>query len=258
MISKKGIFKPLLSLALILTIILTALPFTAFTAKAASKMKTSASGIEMIKSFEGFLEYAIWDYGQWSIGYGTGVPEGQYPNGITREEAEILLRQYLDYFEDCLNKFTDDYNVVLNQNQFDALVSFTFNCGAGNLKNLTQSGKRTLEQISAKILLYNKAGGVVLRGLQRRRAAEKELFDTPIKSDKADIKYYPKYTGDSPRVDEVLYAIGAYSDYDMVQTKSYLRRKPIATANGIKNYSGTAAQNNKIIKLAKDGILRRV
>ena len=41
-------------------------------------------------------------------------------------------------------------------------------------------------------------------------------------------------------------------------TKAYLRRKPIATANGIKNYSGTAAQNNKIIKLAKDGKLRRV
>ena len=98
----------------------------------------------------------------------------------------------------------------------------------------------------------------MLRGLQRRRAAEKELFDTPIKTDKTDtIKYYTKYTGDSPRVDEVLSAIGANTDYDMIQTKAYLRRKPIATANGIKHYSGTAVQNNKIIKLAKDGKLRR-
>ena len=96
-------------------------------------------------------------------------------------------------------------------------------------------------------------------GLQRRRAAERELFDTQIKSDKTDTaKYYPKYTGDSPRVDEVLSAIGANSDYDMTQTKAYLRRKPIATANGMKNYYGTAAQNNKIIKLAKDGKLRRL
>ena len=63
--------------------------------------------------------------------------------------------------------------------------------------------------------------------------------------------------GDSPRVDEVLSEIGATTDYDMTQTKPYLRRKPIATTNGIKNYSGTAAQNNKIIKLAKDGKLRR-
>ena len=145
-----------------------------------------------------------------------------------------------------------------NQNQFDALVSFTYNCGVGNLKNLTQSGKRALAQISVKLLLYNKAGGVVLRGLQRRRTAEKELFDTPIESDKTDLKYYPQYTGDSPRVDEVLSAIGANSDYDMMQTKAYLRRKPIATVNGIRNYSGTAVQNNKIIKLAKDGKLRRV
>ena len=97
----------------------------------------------------------------------------------------------------------------------------------------------------------------MLRGLQRRRAAEKELFDTPIKSDKAHTKYYPQYTGDSPRVDEVLSAIGANSDYDMTQTKAYLRRKPIATANGIKNYSGTAAQNTKLITIAKSGKLRR-
>ena len=144
-----------------------------------------------------------------------------------------------------------------NQNQFDALVSFTYNCGVGNLKNLTQSGKRTLAQISTKLLLYNKAGGVVLRGLQRRRAAEKELFNAPIESDKTDTKYYPKYIGDSPKVDEVLKAVGADKDYDNTQSKPYLRRKPIATANSIKNYSGTATQNNKIIKLAKDGKLRR-
>ena len=79
-----------------------------------------------------------------------------------------------------------------------------------------------------------------------------------IKSNKTDTNYYPQYTGGSQRVDEVLSAIGAKSDYDMTQTKPYLRRKPIATANSIKNYTGTAAQNNKIIKLAKDGKLRRV
>ena len=167
------------------------------------------------------------------------------------------MRDDLAKYEKAVLNYDAIYH--FNQNQFDALVSFTYNCGVGNLKNLTQNGKRTLAQISGKILLYNKAGGVVLRGLQRRRAAEKELFDTPIEYNKTDSKkYYPQYTGDSPRVDEVLSAIGANSDYDMIQTKAYLRRKPIAIANGIKNYSGTAAQNNKIIKLAKDGKLRRV
>ena len=219
-------------------------------------MKTSSKGVSLIKSFEGCrLKAYKCPAGVWTIGYGhtAGVKEG---DTITQEQADEYLRNDLAKYEKAVENYNGIYH--FNQNQFDALVSFTYNCGVGNLKNLTQSGKRTIEQISIKLLLYNKAGGVVLRGLQRRRAAEKELFDTPIKTDKTDTtKYYPKYTGDSPRVDEVLSAIGANTDYDMIQTKAYLRRKPIATANGIKNYSGTAAQNNKIIKLAKDGKLRR-
>ena len=219
-------------------------------------MKTSSKGVSLIKQFEGCrLKAYKCPAGVWTIGYGhtAGVKEVDI---ITQETAEAYLRNDLEKYEKAVMKYDAIYH--FNQNQFDALVSFTYNCGVGNLKNLTQSGKRTLAQISTKLPLYNKAGGVVLRGLQRRRAAEKELFDTPIKTDKTDTtKYYPKYTGDSPKVDEVLSAIGANSDYDMTQTKAYLRRKPIADANSIKNYTGTAAQNNKIIKLAKDGKLRR-
>lgn len=219
-------------------------------------MRTSSKGVSLIKSFEGCrLKAYKCPAGVWTIGYGhtAGVKEG---DTITQAQADEYLRNDLAKYEKAVLNYDGIYH--FNQNQFDALVSFTYNCGVGNLKNLTQSGKRTLAQISVKLLLYNKAGGVVLRGLQRRRAAEKDLFDAPINSDKTDLKYYPQYTGDSPRVDEVLYAIGANSDYDMIQTKAYLRRKPIATANGMKNYSGTASQNNKIIKLAKDGKLRRV
>ena len=219
-------------------------------------MKTSSKGVSLIKQFEGCrLNAYKCPAGVWTIGYGhtAGVKGG---DTITQETAEAYLRNDLAIYEKAVEKYNGIYH--FNQNQFDALVSFTYNCGAGNLKNLTQSGKCTIAQISAKLPLYNKAGGVVLRGLVRRRAAEKELFDTPIKTDKTDTKYYPQYTGDSPRVDEVLSAIGATTDYDMIQTKAYLRRKPIATANNIKNYTGTAAQNIKIIKLAKDGKLRRV
>ena len=219
-------------------------------------MRTSSKGVSLIKSFEGCrLKAYKCPAGVWTIGYGhtAGVKEG---DTITQEQADEYLRNDLAKYEKAVMYYDGIYH--FNQNQFDALVSFTYNCGVGNLKNLTQSGKRTLAQISVKLLLYNKAGGVVLRGLQRRRMAEKELFDTPIEHDKSDLKYYPQYTGDSPRVDEVLSAVGANSDYDMTQTKAYLRRKPIATANSIKNYSGTAAQNNKMIKLAKDGKLRRV
>ena len=228
-------------------------------------MKTSSKGVSLIKQFEGCrLKAYKCPAGVWTIGYGhtAGVKAGDI---ITQETAESYLRNDLVNYEKAVNNYNSIYH--FNQNQFDALVSFTYNCGAGNLKNLTQSGKRTIAQISEKLLLYNKAGGVTLLGLQRRRAAEKVLFDTPIKSDKietpiksdkTDSKYYQKYTGDSPRVDEVLSAIGANADYDMTQTRPYLRRKPIATANSIKKYTGTAAQNIKIIKLAKDGKLRRV
>ena len=228
-------------------------------------MKTSSKGVSLIKQFEGCrLKAYKCPAGVWTIGYGhtAGVKAGDI---ITQETAESYLRNDLVTYEKYVMNYDGIYH--FNQNQFDALVSFTYNCGAGNLKNLTQGGKRTIAQISDKLLLYNKAGGVTLLGLQRRRAAEKVLFDTPIKSDKietpiksdkTDSKYYPKYTGDSPRVDEVLSAIGANADYDMKQTKPYLRRKPIATANSIKKYTGTAAQNIKIIKLAKDGKLRRV
>lgn len=219
-------------------------------------MTISSKGVSLIKQFEGCrLNAYKCPAGVWTIGYGhtAGVKAG---DSITLEEAENYLRNDLASYENAVLKYDSIYH--FNQNQFDALVSFTYNCGAGNLKNLTQSGKRTIAQISTKILLYNKSGGVTLKGLQRRRNAEKELFDTPINSDKMTTKYYPQYTGDSQKVDEVLVAIGASSDYDTSQIKAYLRRKPIAITNGIKNYTGTATQNIKIIKLAKDGKLRRV
>ena len=218
-------------------------------------MTTSSKGVSLIKQFEGCrLKAYKCPAGVWTIGYGhtAGVKEG---DTITQETADAYLRNDLAKYEKAVLNYDSIYH--FNQNQFDALVSFTYNCGVGNLKNLTQSGKRTLTQISTKLPLYNKARGVVLRGLQRRRAAEKDLFDTPIKSNKTDTNYYPQYMGDSPRVDEVLKTVGANKDYDMSQSKAYLRRKPIADANSIKNYTGTATQNNKIIKLAKDGKLRR-
>lgn len=218
-------------------------------------MKISDKGVSLIKRFEGCrLKAYKCPAGVWTIGYGhtAGVVEGMT---ITQAQADAYLRDDIAKYENAVKKYDDIYH--FNQNQFDALVSFTFNCGTGNLKNLTQSGKRTIAQISTKILLYNKAGGVTLLGLQRRRKEEKALFNTPVAGTSRN--YYPIYTGDSPRVDEVLTTIGANADYDNAQSKPYLRRKPIADANNIaKKYTGTATQNNKIIKLAKEGKLRRV
>lgn len=141
-------------------------------------LSISNNGLSLIKRFEGCRLTAYQDsIGIWTIGYGhtSGVSKGQT---ITQVQADRYLKADCANAEKAVNKYHSKYH--WNQNQFDALVSFTFNCGSGNLKKLLNNGQRTIAQISAKIPAYNKAGGKVLRGLVNRRAAEKELFDRPI------------------------------------------------------------------------------
>lgn len=143
-------------------------------------MKTSDNGINLIKSFEGLLLESYQDKaGVWTIGYGhiSGVKKGMK---ITEAQAVEFLKSDLATAEKAVNKILKYYK--LNQNEFDALVSFTFNCGAGNLLKLTNNYKRNKGTIADKILLYNKAGGQVLKGLVRRRQAEHDLFCSIIKN----------------------------------------------------------------------------
>ena len=143
--------------------------------------KIGESGLRLIKQFEGCRLTAYkCAAGVWTIGYGhtSGVHKGMK---ITQAQADAYL------VADC-QKFTnyvDDPAYVpitasLNDNQRDALISFAFNCGQGNLKKLCKG--RTIEQIAAAIPKYNKAEGKVLAGLTRRRAAEVELFNSPVLS----------------------------------------------------------------------------
>lgn len=138
-------------------------------------MKTSDSGIKMIGTFEGCRLTAYWDKtGKvWTIGYGhtKGVKEG---DKITNQQAIDFLKKDVFDAEASVNKYFTHYN--WNQNEFDALVSFTFNCGGGALNKLLDNGGRTKAEIAEKILLYNKSGGVKLPGLTRRRKAEHDLF----------------------------------------------------------------------------------
>jgi GH24 family phage-related lysozyme (muramidase) len=139
--------------------------------------KISQTGINLIIQFEGCRLTAYQDSVKvWTIGYGhtAGVTQGMH---ITQAEAEAFLRQDLTKFEGYVNNNVYvPVTASLNQNQFDALVSFAYNCGQENLKKLCKN--RTLEQIAAAIPKYNKAGGVELTGLIRRRAAEQALYNT--------------------------------------------------------------------------------
>lgn len=134
-----------------------------------------AEGLKLIKSFEGcHLKAYKCPAGVWTIGFGHTA--GVYPGmTITQEQADNFL------IEDCQKSanYVDSAAYVpltnsLNNNQRDALISFTYNCGAGNLKKLCKG--RNLNQIAAALLLYNKANGKILAGLTRRRKAEQALF----------------------------------------------------------------------------------
>ena len=137
-------------------------------------MKTSQRGINLIKQFEGIRLTAYkCPAGVYTIGYGhtRGVKRGMK---ITEEEASAYLTADLRNSEKAVERYDSVYH--WNQNEFDALVSFTFNCGAANLRSLLRNGRRNRSQIAATLPLYRKAGGKVLKGLERRRAAEKALF----------------------------------------------------------------------------------
>lgn len=139
-------------------------------------MKASTACIALIKQFEGCsLKAYKCPAGVLTIGYGhtKGVKEGQT---ITQAQTEAYLLEDMAKFEKHVMLFDSVYH--WNQNEFDALVSFSFN--VGSINQLTKSKKRTKKEIAAAITSYNKSNGKVLAGLAKRRAAEKELFLKPL------------------------------------------------------------------------------
>ena len=139
-------------------------------------MKTSPKGIALIKEFEGLrLKAYKCPGGVWTIGYGhtAGVKPGMV---ITKAQAEEYLKADLIAFERYLNGL----GLALNQNQFDALISFIYNVGTGNFSNSTLLRKvRANPQdnsIMDEFLRWVYSKGRVLPGLQRRRLAEMKLY----------------------------------------------------------------------------------
>ena len=140
-------------------------------------MKTSQEGIDLIKHFEGCeLESYRCSANVLTIGYGTtkNVVEGMK---ISQHQAEELLMKDLEEFEEYVEDLID---VPLEQNQFDALVAWTYNLGPTNLKTSTLRkvlNKGAYDDVAEQIKRWNKANGKVLKGLVRRRNAEAELFN---------------------------------------------------------------------------------
>lgn len=145
-------------------------------------MKTSQTGLDLITGFEGLRLAPYLDaVGIPTIGYGST----RYEDGsrvtmkdvkITQARAKALFMNTLTTYENAVLR---NVKVALNQNQFDALVSFTYNLGEANLKSSTLLRKlnaRDYMGAAEQFLRWNKAGGRVLNGLVKRRAAERALF----------------------------------------------------------------------------------
>jgi lysozyme len=139
----------------------------------------NSAGLELVKRFEGCSLVAYADpVGVWTIGYGrtSGVVPGQT---CTQTQAEVWLVEQL---QEVANQVQNETDVVLNPNQFSALVSFAYNLGITALADSTLMfyvNQRKFDLAANEFSRWVYAGGRVLQGLVNRRAAEKALFLTP-------------------------------------------------------------------------------
>ena len=139
-------------------------------------MKVSQDCVELVKHFEGFEDTAyLCPANVWTIGYGRtrNVKEG---DRITEPQAE---RDLLEELEEFKQQVLNSVKVELKQNELDALTSWTYNLGVGNLKSSTLLKKLNAgnkSEVPAEMVRWNKANGKVLAGLTKRREAEAELW----------------------------------------------------------------------------------
>ena len=192
----------------------------------------SDAGLELIKSFEGYSRYPYWDYKQYSIGYGsycdsatvyedpaspTGFSTTLYPGGIPERSASELLRSMVDTFNSKLNDFLVANQILLNQNQFDALASFGYNLGKYvwthrdyAFIDMLKTGEYLTQKeefIEAYCSICH-AGGEFLQGLYDRRVREMNIF-------------FSEYSMSDPDAD--LYVVN-------VSKNLYIRQSPASSA----------------------------
>lgn len=136
--------------------------------------------IELIKNFEGFSSKAYQCPAKiWTIGYGTTRINGKaVTSGMTctEQQAEEYLKNDLQVFAKAINRLV---KVPLTDNQFSALLSFTYNLGVGALEKSTllkKLNEGSYGAAQAEFLKWIRAGGKILPGLVRRRGEEAELF----------------------------------------------------------------------------------
>ena len=153
------------------------------------EVQITAEGLDLIKRYEGFRSTAYRDaVGVWTIGFGhtsmAGEPHVKPGLTISRETATEILARDVNLFAQGVRQAL---TVQISDQQFSALVSFAYNVGLGNFRKssvLTAVNRNDLAAVPRRLSLWTKAGGRVLPGLVKRRAAEAALFvDHDSKSD---------------------------------------------------------------------------
>ncbi len=179
--------KRITSFMIAMVLLLSVVSVGSFSASAESAMTASADCLQILKAEEGFSRTPYWDFTQYTVGYGTRCPadmvEYYTQNGITEEEAEVLLRNHLAGVERDINvKIIDKYGLTMSQNQFDALVLFSYNCGTawayetgGTFHTAIATGATGNDLIRA-FALWCSAGNQIRSFLLRRRLCEANIY----------------------------------------------------------------------------------
>ena len=174
-------------------------------AATSAELTISQNGIDFIKEREGFNAKCYYDGAQSSIGYGTKCGTKAHASGlhsITRADAETAMRNEINrsYIPNVRRQTS---GLQMNQNQFDALVSFTYNTGGGTsmIKNspLVKYLRGEMSQAEAtsafqNYVVTNSATGKVDSGLQKRRRLEAKLFFSGVNPDPIPTKWYDEYS----------------------------------------------------------------
>ena len=214
-------------------------------------MKIDKIGINLIHKFESckLTAYKV-DKAEkyYTIGYGHYGADVNKNMKISKQKAEELLKNDVKYFEECVNS---SVKVKITESMFNALVSFTYNVGYGNLKKsslLKYVNKKQFRKASNEFKKWNKCGGKVLKGLVKRRLLEQEEFERQglasnhIEINKCKIPSLKGYKGFS--IIEGLKKYKYRSDFDY--------REKIWKILGYKeNYIGSKKQNLLLLKKLK-------
>ena len=214
-------------------------------------MSAGSAALRQLEEEEGFRAEKYSANGKWYIGYGTECGADDYPDGITQQEAEALLRSKIAAYETKLNDFFGRYGITPTQGQFDALICFSYNYGTGWMSGTSKLVKIASGEVQASRLEVAQAfgewchsGGQAQEGLADRRLQEAALYlDDSTAAAETEFAYLiiNKEDGISYETDFRVYQRGtAYGSFPSME-------KLGSTFAGLKTANGTVLTENSIV-----------